>query len=139
MLVESLRFIGQIPSEGLGMFPSMKVLFINAESSYGLKNRSVEATTGDWVDIDDTDCISQGSWLQALPAAISEYPDASAVTARARYPGWSRMEPVLGLLPRFYLDPGRCGSTRSISGNAASFRREVFRRRSRSLRDTRIP
>lgn len=128
MLVESLRFKGQIPSDVLGMIPSMKVLYIDAESSYELKNGAVEAATSDWVAIVDADCIPQRSWLQVLRAAISEYPDASAVSAKTLYPGRSRMERVLGLLSRSYLDPGRRGPTRFISGNAACFRREVFRR-----------
>ena len=38
------------------------------------------------------------------------------------------MERILGLLSRSYLDPGRTGPTRFISGNAAAFRREVYRR-----------
>jgi hypothetical protein len=38
------------------------------------------------------------------------------------------MERVLGLLSRSYLDPGRRGPTRFISGNAACFRRDVYRR-----------
>lgn len=128
MLVESSRFKGQIPSDVLAMVPNMTVLYIDAESSYELKNRAVEAATGDWLAIVDADCIPQRSWLRVLRAAIAEHPDLAAVSAKTIYPGRSRMERVLGLLSRSYLDPGRRGPTRFISGNAACFRREVYRR-----------
>ncbi len=128
ILVESSRFKGQIPSDVLGMIPNMTVLYLDAESSYELKNLSVEAATGDWLAIVDADCIPQRSWLQVLRAAIAEYPDVAAVSAKTLYPGRSRVERILGLLSRSYLDPGRRGPTRFISGNAACFRREVYRR-----------
>ena len=128
MLVESSRFKGQVPSDVSGMIPNMTILYIDAESSYELKNRAVEAATGDWLAIVDADCIPQRSWLQVLRAAIAEHPDVAAVSAKTMYPGRSRMERVLGLLSRSYLDPGRRGPTRFISGNAACFRREVYRR-----------
>lgn len=126
ILVESSRFKGQIPSDLLGMIPNMRVMHVDAESSYELKNRAVEAATGDWVAIVDADCIPQRSWLQGLRAAIGEYPDVAAVSAKTVYPGRSRMERVLGLLSRSYLDPARRGPTRFISGNATCFRREVY-------------
>lgn len=82
MLVESSRFKGQIPSDVLAMVPNMTVLYIDAESSYELKNRAVEAATGDWLAIVDADCIPQRSWLRVLRAAIAEHPDLAAVSAK---------------------------------------------------------
>ena len=128
ILVESLRFKGKIPSDLLGLIPNMTILYLDAESSYELKNRAVEAATGDWLAIVDADCIPQRSWLRVLRAAIAEYPGVAAVSAKTLYPGRSRMERILGLLSRSYLDPGQCGPTRFISGNAACFRREMYRR-----------
>jgi glycosyltransferase involved in cell wall biosynthesis len=128
ILVESSRFKGQIPNDVLGLIPNMTILYIDAESSYELKNLAAEAATGDWLAIVDADCIPQRSWLQVLRGAIAEHPDVAAVSAKTMYPGRSRMERVLGLLSRSYLDPGRSGLTRFISGNAACFRRDVYRR-----------
>ena len=128
ILVESSRFHDRIPSDVLGTVPNMRVLYIDAESSYELKNRGVEAATGDWLAIVDADCIPQRSWLRALRATLAQHADVAAVSAKTMYPGRSCMERVLGLLSRSYLDPGRRGSTRFISGNAACFRREVYRR-----------
>ena len=128
MLVESSRFKGQIPSDVSETVPNMTILYIDAESSYELKNRAAEAATGDWLAIVDADCIPQRSWLQVLRDAIAEHPAAAAISAKTMYPGRSRMERMLGLLSRSYLDPGRRGQTRFISGNAACFQREVYRR-----------
>jgi hypothetical protein len=128
MVVESSRFKGQIPSDVSGLIPNLTILYADAESSYELKNRAVEAATGDWLAIVDADCVPRRSWLEVVRTAITEYPDAAAVSARTFYPGRSRLERILGLLSRSYLDPGRRGPTRFISGNAAVFRREVYRR-----------
>lgn len=128
ILVESSRFKGRIPEDVAGMIPNMRILYIDAESSYELKNRAVDAASGDWLAIVDADCIPRRSWLRVLRAALAEHPDAAAISARTLYPGRSRMERVLGLLSRSYLDPGRRGPTRFISGNAAAFRRDVYRR-----------
>mgnify|MGYP001286657278 FL=1 len=126
ILVESARFEGRIPNDVLGLVSNLKVLHVDAESSYELKNRAVEAASGDWVAIVDADCIPSRSWLRVLRAAIAEHPDAAAVSARTLYPGRSRMERILGLLSRSYLDPGRSGPSRFISGNAAAFKRDAY-------------
>ena len=128
MLVESSRFRGRVPSGLLGMVPNMTILYAEAESSYELKNRAVEAATGDWVAIVDADCVPQRSWLRRLRGALAAHPTVAAVSSKTLYPGRTRMERVLGLLARSYLDPGRRTSTRFISGNAACFRREAYRR-----------
>jgi hypothetical protein len=128
ILVESSRLEGRIPNDVLGMVSNMNVLYIDAESSYELKNRAVEAAAGDWVAIVDADCVPSRSWLHVLRAAIAAHPDAAAVSAKTLYPGRSRLERILGLLSRSYLDPGRAGYTRFVSGNAAAFRRDLYLR-----------
>jgi glycosyl transferase family 2 len=128
MLVESLQFKSQIRRDVSEMVPNMRTLYIDAESSCELKNRAAEAATGAWLVIVDADCIPQRQWLQVIRATIAKHPAAAAVSAKTMYPGRSRMERVLGLLSRSYLDPGRRGPTRFISGNAACARREAFLR-----------
>jgi hypothetical protein len=108
--------------------PNMKILYIDAESSYELKNRAMETAVGDWLAIVDADCIPQRSWLQVLRAAIALNSDAAAISSRTIYPGHSLLERLLGLLSRSYLDPGHSGQTRFISGNAAAYRYEVYSR-----------
>lgn len=128
MLVESSRLKGRIPKDVAEMVPNMKILYADAESSYELKNLAAEAATGEWLAIVDADCIPQPSWLKVLRQAIARFPTVAAISARTLYPARSRMERVLGLLSRSYLDPGRRGPTRFISGNAARFRRDLYQR-----------
>lgn len=128
ILAESSRLKGRIPQDVFELVPNMKVLYIDTESSYELKNRAVEAATGEWVAIVDADCIPQRSWIRVLRADLTEHPGVAAISARTLYSGRSRIERLLGLLARSYLDPGGQGLTRFISGNAACFRRDVYRR-----------
>ena len=82
MLVESSRFKGNIPNDLLGLIPNMTVLYLDAESSYELKNQAVEFATGDWLAVVDADCIPQRSWLQVLRAAIAHGRGCRAPAAR---------------------------------------------------------
>jgi hypothetical protein len=59
---------------------------------------------------------------------MNEHPEVIAVSGQTRYPGDAMSERILCLLARSYLDPGRKGSTRFISGNAAGFRRKSYDR-----------
>lgn len=128
ILVESARLEGRVPDDVSGMIPNLKVLYVDAESSYELKNRAAETATGDWLAIVDADCIPGRTWLRVLRGALAQHPSVAAVSARTLYPGRSRLERILGLLSRSYLDPGQAGPTRFISGNAAAFRRDIYRR-----------
>lgn len=128
ILVESSGFKDRIPSDLPVIVPNMTILYVDADSSYELKNRAIESATGNWLAIVDADCIPEQSWLQVLRAAIALNPDAAAISSRTMYPGRSLLERLLGLLSRSYLDPGRSGRTRFISGNAAAYRQEVYRR-----------
>ena len=92
ILVESSRFKGRIPSDVLGMIPNMTILYLDADSSYELKNLAVEAANGEWLAIVDADCIPQRSWLRVLRAAIVEYPDVAPSAPRPCIPvahAWS--------------------------------------------------
>jgi len=128
IMVESSRFKGQIPDDMAQMVPNMKMLYLDSEASYELKNLAVDAAIGDWVAIVDADCIPRRSWLRVLRAAIAEHPNVAAISAKTMYPGRSRTERLLGLLSRAYLDPGHRGPNHFISGNAVCYRREVYRR-----------
>jgi len=72
ILVESSRFEGRIPSDVSGIVPNMTILYIDAESSYELKNRAVEAATGDWLAIaDDGICATAGNPVDAALALVT--------------------------------------------------------------------
>jgi hypothetical protein len=128
LLVEAARFQDQVPPDLLAMVPNLRVLFVDADSSYELKNRAVEAARCEWVAIVDADCTPRANWLRVLRANIARQPDVAVFSSRTTYAGRSRTERVLALLSRSYLDPGMRGATRFISGNAACYRRDVYLR-----------
>jgi len=128
ILVESTRFEDQIPSDVSQIVSDMKILYVQADSSYELKNHAAEVATGDWLAMVDADCIPQRSWLKVLRATIDKHPEVAAISAKTLYPCRSRMERVLCLLSRSYLDPGHPGPTRCIATNAACYRRECYQR-----------
>ncbi|MEO8096987.1 MAG: glycosyltransferase [Acidobacteriota bacterium] len=127
LLVESSRYRDSLPTNLLNIVPHTRTLFFDADSSYELKNQAANAATGEWLAIVDADCIPAESWLSTLRASINMHPQAAAISARTLYPGRSRMERILGLLARCYVDPGKRGRTSFISGNAACFRRDMYR------------
>lgn len=126
IFVESARLEGAIPTDVLALIPGMKTLYLDADSSYELKNRAVEAATGEWVGIVDADCVPHRSWLRALRESMARSPGAAVISAKTMYPGRSTLERVLGLITRSFIDPGGRGPTRFISGNAACYRRNVY-------------
>ncbi|MBM3991403.1 MAG: glycosyltransferase [Planctomycetes bacterium] len=128
ILVESEHNRGRIPDDVLAIVPNMQVTYGNSDSSYFLKNQAAAASKGDWIALIDADCVPDLNWLEVVRAAITDFPDLAALSAKTVYPGRSRTERVLSLLSRCYLDPGRRGSTHFISGNAAVFRRDVYLR-----------
>ena len=126
VLAESSRWKGQVPDELLRSYPYWRMMYFDADSSYELKNRAVEAVDSEVVAIVDADCIPNKSWLRLMMTAMNERSEITAVSGRTMYPGRTMMERVLCLLSRSYLDPGRRDLTRFISGNAAGFRRENY-------------
>ena len=126
VLVVSTHGHGSIPGDLATLVPNLSILSVVANSSYELKNRAAEHAKSDWLAIVDADCVPQQTWLEVLRRALDDNPSASAISAKTLYPGRSRVERILGLLSRSYLDPGHRGGTRFISGNAACVRRDLF-------------
>jgi len=126
LLAESAALEGAIPSDVLALVPGLKVLSLDADSSYALKNEAVRAASGDWVAIVDADCIPGPTWLSTLRSSIARNPSAAAISSKTTYPGRSTLERILSLITRSFIDPGRQGPTQFISGNAACYRRGVF-------------
>lgn len=127
-LVESARHAAAVPADLFELLPGLRLLSVEADSSYALKNAGVEATQADWVALVDADCVPGPGWLSRLWTAIRADPELAAVSGITTYPGRNRLERFLGLLGRSYADPGRSGPGRFISGNAAAYRRAIYRR-----------
>lgn len=126
IVVESESFRNAVPADLPRIVPNCRFEFFAAESSYELKNLAVEASSCDWVAIVDADCIPNAGWLRAWRAHIAKNPNAVVVSAKTKYPGRTRMERLLSLLTRAYIDPGGTGNSDFVSGNAACYRRDIY-------------
>lgn len=126
IVVESERFRGVVPSDLLSIVPNCRFEYFDADSSYELKNLAVDLSSGDWVAVVDADCIPNAGWLRALRAHLAANPGAAVISAKTKYPGRTRLERLLSLLTRAYLDPGGSGASHFVSGNAACYRRDVY-------------
>lgn len=126
LLLESEELAAEIPADLAEILPSLRIARSPHRGSYALKNEAVRAAAAERVAILDADCTPEPDWLRRLVDALDREPDAAAVSGRTVYPGGGRLERILGLLSRAYLDPGRPGSTRFISNNNAGWRRSPF-------------
>lgn len=127
-LVESSRLVPLVPGDLFELLPGLRLLSVEAESSYALKNAGVEATQADWVALVDADCVPAPGWLRRLQAAIAADPGLAAVSGITTYPGRNRLERFFGLLDRSYAIPARSGPGYFISGNAAAYRTNLYLR-----------
>ncbi|MBM3756205.1 MAG: glycosyltransferase [Acidobacteria bacterium] len=122
---ESLR--NAVPADLFPIVPNCRFQFFAADSSYELKNLAVEASSCEWIALVDADCIPNAGWLRALRTHIARNTNAAVVSAKTMYPGRTRLERLLSLLTRAYIDPGAAGVSGFVSGNAACYRREIYR------------
>lgn len=126
IVVESEHLRNAVPADLLHIVPNCRFEFRAAESSYELKNLAVDAASGDWIAIVDADCIPNAGWLRAWRAHIAAHPNAAVISAKTKYPGRTRLERLLSLLTRAYIDPSGTGISNFVSGNAACHRRDIY-------------
>ena len=115
-----------IPAELQTMIPGTRVLRVNGETSYDLKNAAAQAARSNWVIILDADCPPHPDWLSALMAHRAAHPDADVISGRTFYKEPGLLPRVLALLDRCYVDAGESGPTKALSTNNTSFRRSTI-------------
>jgi hypothetical protein len=126
LLVESARAATAMPASLAGLLPGLRLILVDTDQSYALKNAGVREAAAAIVGIIDADCMPGAGWLAALVRAFATHPEAAAVSGRTTYAGHTVLERVLGLLNRSFLDPGRAGPTRYIGNNNAAYQRAIF-------------
>jgi hypothetical protein len=126
LLVDSTPAGEDMPEELRALIPSMRVVEGASEPTWRLLNRAVETSSAALVALLDGDCAPAPGWLRAGVDASRARADAAAVSGLTVYPGRTFTNRVLGLLSRSFVDPGRAGRARFITGNNAIFRRDVL-------------
>jgi len=126
LLVEHADVAGQIPTDVLGLLPSLRLVVCPDRGSYAMKNRGAREARADIIATVDADCRPDPGWLRALVAAFKAHPEAAAISGPTMYESTKLAHRILGLLSRSYLDPGRAGPTRFIANQNAGWKRSAF-------------
>ena len=126
LLLESSRFRTSVPQDLTLVTPQTRIVFSDADTSYGLKNAGVLEASAPLVAILDADCSASPDWLRHCVDVFRRHPRVSVVSGRTHYESRGLTERVLCLLGRSYQDPGREGETRFASNNATGFRRKTY-------------
>ncbi len=126
LLMENKSDAPHIPTDVLTLLPGLRVLPSKERGSYGLKNEGVRAASAELVMIIDADCIPNDGWISAGVGALRANPRAFGVSGRSSYAGRTRLERILGLLSRAYVDRGQAGPIRYLSTNSCALRRQMF-------------
>lgn len=126
LLVEAAAFEQQVPRDLADLLPTLDVLFVDAQSSYALKNAGAKAARAPVVGVLDADCAPHPAWLRELVRTFEAFPDTAVVSGRTIYDSASVTERMLGLLSRGYLDRGAAGPTTSVANNNAGFARSAL-------------
>lgn len=126
LFIENENHADRMPADIAALLPSLKIVRSSAETSYGLKNEGARLASAELLGILDADCAPAPDWLRHLVDVMRRHPEAAAVSGAVTYPGRSRLERLLGLLDRAYLNTARTGDTDSLNNNSTGFRRSVM-------------
>ena len=126
LLVEASSLADKVPADLQVILPSLRVVFVDEESSYALKNAGARLASGDILGVLDGDCAPHPGWLRHLVDTFQRFPDTAVVSGRTVYRSPSSRERMIGLLSRGYLDRGAAAATNSIANNNAGFTREAL-------------
>jgi hypothetical protein len=126
LLCETADQQSTIPDDVRRLVPDMQIVAGTRNHSYALANDGVRAARADLVALLDADCVPERDWLRRLVEGLRANPDAAVLSAKTEYPGRTRLERILSLLSRGYLDPGGFGETTFISNNNAIYRRDKY-------------
>ena len=126
LVVENAGLADGAPPGILDAFDGARLLRVQADESYALKNAGTSAASAEIVAILDADCVPLEGWARAIVEAFERDPLLDAVSGRTDYGGKSATARIFALLTRAYLDPGRAGPTRYVSNNNAAWRRATL-------------
>ena len=125
LLIENEDCADRMPADIQDLLPSLKNVRSSATTSYALKNEGARIASAELLGILDADCAPAPDWLRHLVDVMRSHPEAAAVSGTVTYPNRSRLERMLGLLDRAYLNTTQTGDTDSLN-NSTGFRRSLL-------------
>jgi hypothetical protein len=126
ILVESDAYRDGAPGDLVAICPRSRIVHSPDTQSAKLKDFGVSCAQADLVAVFEADCVPDPSWLRVLVSALRQRPDVSVVSSRTSYGDETMYRRALSLVDRSFDDRGRAGVTRSVSNNAALYRRSLL-------------
>ncbi|HEX5824762.1 MAG TPA: glycosyltransferase [Candidatus Limnocylindrales bacterium] len=126
LLSEWAGFRDRLPADLAGILPSLRVIFSDERSAFGLKNEGVRQAGAPLVAILDADCDPAPGWLRSAVETLRAQPRVAAVSGRNLSPGLTRLKRIVSLAGRAVGDEGSAGPTRHVALNNIAYRREVL-------------
>lgn len=126
LLSEWEGFRDRVPDDLAALLPSLRIVFSDERSAFGLKNEGVRQARGPLVALLDADCDPAPGWLRFTVETLRAHPEVAAVSGRTR----SRLVRGPGrfasLADRVVGDEGSAGPTTHVALNNIAFRRTFF-------------
>jgi len=126
LLVENAAVTGRMPADIHRLLPSLRIVTSASTSSYAMKNEGARQARAPLLAVLDADCEPAPDWLRHVVNVMRRHPEAAAVSGIVTYPARSRLERLLGLLDRAYLNRPATDDTDSLNNNSTGFRRDVL-------------
>ena len=126
ILVENEASAERMPADILQLLPALRIVTLASTSSYAMKNEGARQALAPLLAVLDADCEPAPDWLRQTVDVLRRHPEAAAVSGVVTYPGRSRLERLLGLLDRAYLNKPTTDDTDSLNNNSTGFRRDAL-------------
>ena len=126
LLVENRAFADAIPSDLDDCFPGLRVLPVDDNRSYVMKQQGVLATEAPRFAFLDADCVPVPGWLAAGMRALDENAEASLCSGLMSYPNRNLGERILSLTGRSHVCRRGPGYTEYIANPNVIYRRDAY-------------
>lgn len=126
ILSEWAGYRDRIPADLETVLSSLRLVFSDERSAFGLKNEAARRARAPLVAILDADCDPAPGWLRSAVETLRTHPEIAAVSGRTLsrlVPGRARFA---SLADRVVGDEGSAGPTVHVSLNNIAFRRDFF-------------
>jgi len=126
LLVENEDSAGRMPADIPQLLPTLSIVTSASTSSYAMKNEGARRAQAPLLAVLDADCEPAPDWLRHVVNVMRRHPEAAAVNGTVTYAGRSRLERLLSLLDRSFLNQPTTGDTDSLTPSSTGFRRDVL-------------
>jgi hypothetical protein len=126
LLSEWEGFRDRVAADLETIVPSVRIVFSEERSAFGLKNEGVRHARAPLVALLDADCDPAPGWLRASVDALRAHPEVAAVSGRTLSRALDGPARFASLADRVVGDEGSAGPTVHVSLNNIAFRRDFY-------------